>query len=478
MDRRKFLKKSLNSAKAVSLLGLTGCAALDRYFEIEKSDYSKEVLIFGGGISGLCTAYMFKKNGIPYRVFEGANRIGGRILSQRFPDPIGGIDLGARYVDSMDHAIVELIKEMNIDLEEAPFLKNSHFFCLNKDVVPYKTLLSAQMATIKAWNKELATIRRLTDALPGDRGDLPVLNELRVYDKVAFADILNDSKMDFKSRSMFKAWAEIHFQKKVTDISYLEWLYFFEKITLSGKKMYFPGGLSQLVDIMGQRVSGVIPNYNMQLESRLVEISRNKDRWVCHIRTREGLKKLSSPFVVLALPFNQLKHIKGIETVFTDNDFLASIKQAQFKSLYRIVLKSSQKSIRDNGSYVFFESSQFSVTKENLFYTVDSQAPIDWATLAMLKGQMTSIFGVKDFEDVNAHSWTQTPWINGGDLKLTPQTMLVIKNVYSQNWDAMTLQLVGDYLYAPESPSLNECVRSAQRAAKNITALMLEKEWT
>ncbi len=476
MDRRKFLKNSLDSAKAISLLGLTGCAALDRYFEIEKSDYTKEVLIFGGGLSGLCTAYFFKKNGVPYRVFEGSNRVGGRVLSQRFPEPMGGIDLGARYVDSMDHAIVELIKEMNIDLDEAPFQKNPYFFCMNKDVVPYKTVLSSQTTTVKAWNKELARIRKLTDNLSQDAEYKATMRELLAYDKIAFADILNDSKLDFKSRFIFKSWAESQFQKKASDISYLEWLYYFEKISLSGKKMYLPGGMSQVIDILGQRVSGVIPNYNMQLESKLVEISRLKDRWICHIQTKEGLKKLSSPFVVLALPFNQLKSIKGIEAVFSDTDFISALKQAQYKSHYRVVMKSPQKSTRENGSYYFFESNQFHVSKENQVYTLDTEAPIDSSTLASLKNQMSTVFGIKDFEDINAHSWSQTAMINGSELKILPQSMLVIKKTYAENWDTMTLQLVGDYLYAPENPSLNECVRSALRATKNLTTLVLEKE--
>tara|TARA_B110001454_G_scaffold219202_1_gene252023 strand:- start:113938 stop:115374 length:1437 start_codon:yes stop_codon:yes gene_type:complete len=478
MNRRKFLKNSVNSAKALGLLSVTGCAALDRYFEIEKSDYSKEVLIFGGGVSGLSAAYFLKRNGVPYRVFEGSSRMGGRILSQRFPAPVTSIDLGARYVDSMDQDAIELIKEMNVDLEEAPIRKNSYFFCMNKDVMSYKSILAAYSPTIKAWNKELARIRKLTDQLTDEPYSEEIAHGLAAYDKISFSDIVNDSKLDFKGRSIFKSWAEMHFQKKATEISFLEWLFHFEKLTLSSKKMYLPNGMTQFVDILSQRVSGVIPNYSMQQDSKLVEISRQKERWVCHIQTKEGLKKLSSPFVILALPFNQIKYIKGIDQIFTNKDFKKAIHQAQFKSSYRLVYKTTQKSAKENGEYYFFETNRFKVTKEDHVFTIDLEGPIEAADTGIMKSQMASVFGLKDFDEINFYSWTQHPQVNGSELKLDSSSLLSIKKAYLENWDRMSLQLVGDYLISPEGASLNDCIKTARRASKSLMTQVLEKDWT
>lgn len=478
MDRRKFLKNSVNTAKALSVLSLTGCAALDRYFEIEKSDYSKEVLIFGGGVSGLSAAYFLKKNGVPYRIFEASSRMGGRVLSQRFPPPVTSIDLGARYVDSMDQDVIELIKEMNVDIEEAPVQKNAHFFCMNRDVMSYKSILSAYSSTTKAWNRELARIRKFSDQLVDDPYNQEIINSLTAYDKISLSDIINDSKLDFKGRSIFKNWAEIHFQKKTTEVSFLEWLYYFEKLTLSGKKMYLPNGMNQFVDILSQRVSGVIPNYNLQMDCKLVEINRSQDRWVCHIQTKDGLKKLSSPFVILALPFNQLKFVKGIENVFTNIDFKNAISQGQFKSHYRFVYKTNQKSPKENGDYYFFETHKYKVAKEDYVFTIDMEMAPEQSDLGVVRSQLASVFGIKDFEEINFYSWTQRSQVNGSELKLNPNTLLSIKKAYLENWDRMTLQLVGDYLISPEGANLNDCVKSARRASRRLTTQVLEKEWT
>lgn len=477
MDRRKFLKNSLESAKVVSLLGLSGCAALDRYFEIEKSDYSKEVLVFGGGIAGLSTAYFLKKSEVPYRVFESSDRIGGRVLSQRFPSPINAIEMGARYIDSMDQDISELIKEMNLELVEAPVQKNALFFCLNKEVTSYKSVLSSYSPVIKLWNKELVRIRKLTDQLDQDPENESYFSELLTYDKIALNDVLNDSKLDFKGRFIFKSWAESHFQKKVTDVTFLEWLYFLEKLTLSGKKLYLPEGLGQFIDILGQRVSGVIPNYNMQVNTRLIEISRQNDRWICHIQTKEGVKKLSSPFVVLALPFNQIKNIKGIDQIFTNKEFKESLFRAQFKSSYRVVFKSNQKSTRENGVYYFFESNKIQVSKDENLYSIDFDQPIDSSNVVALRAQLSLLFGIKDFEEINFYSWSQNPHVGGSELKLERDALLSIKTAYHENWHRLSLQLAGDYLISPDNPNLNDCVKTAFNAAKNITTLVLEKEF-
>ena len=47
-----------------------------------------EVLIVGAGISGLSTAALLTKQGIPVRIFEKANSVGGRTTSMVFKNHI------------------------------------------------------------------------------------------------------------------------------------------------------------------------------------------------------------------------------------------------------------------------------------------------------------------------------------------------------------------------------------------------------
>jgi monoamine oxidase len=56
---------------------------------------SREVVIIGGGLAGLHTAWRLQQAGLGWRLFEGRERLGGRIESARSPDGAWtGIDLG------------------------------------------------------------------------------------------------------------------------------------------------------------------------------------------------------------------------------------------------------------------------------------------------------------------------------------------------------------------------------------------------
>lgn len=105
-SRREFIRKSAFATAALSL-PLGSCS----------SPHKPVVAIIGAGISGLTAAYLLKKNGIDYSVYEASNRTGGRVLT--VPDGVvqgSHIDLGAEFVDSIHDDILALSKELNVEL--------------------------------------------------------------------------------------------------------------------------------------------------------------------------------------------------------------------------------------------------------------------------------------------------------------------------------------------------------------------------
>ncbi len=120
-NRRKFIKNiSLYSAgtaclsmSLVSSFGaLQGCSTMDEYLITDQSDLSEQVVIVGGGISGLYAAYQLKKRKIPYRIFEAAHRIGGKITSDQ------GVEYGAFEFLNTDKNILALAKDLNLKTEK------------------------------------------------------------------------------------------------------------------------------------------------------------------------------------------------------------------------------------------------------------------------------------------------------------------------------------------------------------------------
>ena len=71
-----------------------------------------QVLIVGGGLSGLYAARLLGKAGIDYKLLEGRERIGGRILQANAAEA----DLGATWIwPTIQPALMQLLRELNIE---------------------------------------------------------------------------------------------------------------------------------------------------------------------------------------------------------------------------------------------------------------------------------------------------------------------------------------------------------------------------
>ncbi len=76
---------------------------------------SSQVIVVGAGIAGLVAAYQLKKNGITPIVLEAYDRVGGRMISDRYDQYI--LDAGAQFLSSEYPILSELIKEFGIEDE-------------------------------------------------------------------------------------------------------------------------------------------------------------------------------------------------------------------------------------------------------------------------------------------------------------------------------------------------------------------------
>ena len=72
------------------------------------------ILIVGAGLSGLLTAYLLKKEGIPFKILEARNRVGGRINTLYRTDE-APIEMGATWFTQQHKHIATLLKELEIE---------------------------------------------------------------------------------------------------------------------------------------------------------------------------------------------------------------------------------------------------------------------------------------------------------------------------------------------------------------------------
>jgi monoamine oxidase len=106
-SRRDFLKSAGLAAITLSIPAV-GHRAHD----------GTEIAILGGGISGLGAAAQLQEWGIPYRLFEASDRLGGRILTQdNFNDDGQFIELGAELVDKNHTTLIDWAKKLGLELD-------------------------------------------------------------------------------------------------------------------------------------------------------------------------------------------------------------------------------------------------------------------------------------------------------------------------------------------------------------------------
>ncbi|KJH44581.1 hypothetical protein DICVIV_09401 [Dictyocaulus viviparus] len=92
----------------------------------EKDVKSQRVAIIGAGFAGLSAAAIFERNSVDYIVYEGANRVGGRVYSISYED--GCLQHGAEFINGENNAIFRIANEKNLTEQ---YIRDFDLFCRN-----------------------------------------------------------------------------------------------------------------------------------------------------------------------------------------------------------------------------------------------------------------------------------------------------------------------------------------------------------
>ncbi|MEK6628712.1 MAG: FAD/NAD(P)-binding protein [Bdellovibrionota bacterium] len=116
-SRRSFIKSALKNsligaAGLATLSTFSSCSSFDDYLFDDRYSFDDEVLIIGGGVSGLYLAHMLRNSKTEFRLFEGSNNLGGRIKS------FAGTDYGASLLSNNDILAKKLVKSLSLETTE------------------------------------------------------------------------------------------------------------------------------------------------------------------------------------------------------------------------------------------------------------------------------------------------------------------------------------------------------------------------
>ena len=94
---------------------------------------SHDVVIIGGGISGLISAYQLKKNNISFKLLESSSRLGGAIETVVKEDFI--YEKGPNTFLLSDKRIFNLLNELKLEIQDASPISNNRYVLKNKKCV-------------------------------------------------------------------------------------------------------------------------------------------------------------------------------------------------------------------------------------------------------------------------------------------------------------------------------------------------------
>jgi len=88
--------------------------------------FCQMIIIIGAGLSGLLTGYRLKKEGIPFKILEARNRVGGRIHTV-FGANNTPVEMGATWFTNQHQDLITLLEELEIEYFEQYMDSNVHY---------------------------------------------------------------------------------------------------------------------------------------------------------------------------------------------------------------------------------------------------------------------------------------------------------------------------------------------------------------
>jgi monoamine oxidase len=425
ISRRRWLQGSLAAASAISAL------AIDARFQQKVDASADPVLIVGAGIAGLTAADYLNRAGVPVRIIEASQRVGGRILSRA--KALGTdttVELGGEFIDSGHKNIRKLAQELGlveVDLwaNDRGLTQDTWFF--KNRLVNEKELITAFIPLAKQIDRDVKAIGEVNYKSTNPRAIQ--------LDRISISTYLARYCPDLILRRFIEVAYTNEYGLEVTRQSAINLLLLIgkdpNKIEIYGssdQRYQIRGGNQQIIAKLAEKFRDRIET-NTQLESIR---STPNNRYRVSLRSGGKSKEYTFDRVILALPFSILRNLDiGVR--------LPAVKQAAIKEigygtntklitsynekLWRTKYKSNGQSFSDLDTSETWASSRYTETKAgvitsfsggDLGVAIGKSKPTDVAS--KFTSQFDLIFpGVKNvaLNKSIVTNWIESPYVRG-----------------------------------------------------------------
>ncbi|MDP1723753.1 MAG: NAD(P)/FAD-dependent oxidoreductase [Alphaproteobacteria bacterium] len=311
--------------KSILLLALSFC--------INTSLIAEKIVILGGGLSGLTTAYELIKNDVHKEheivLFEGRDRLGGRVHTHYFDEGQNSFyEEGGTFIDKDHKQIKKLAKELKIKLKKNSFVDKDVFvvdeqkFIKTKDAYYIVDMLVNFLDVFKKRNINWAHYNAQTMQLEYVKAD-DYLNGLdEVTKKFLVTYYFDEVGLDLNNMPATALYWINEDLKEIKQLLELKKRKI-KRTFLSGLANKFAyrysvkGGMSQLINALENAINDKV---TINLNSKIVSIKKEDTMYRLDFENGE---ECIADRIIVTLPFSTLRHVNLVDVPLTDLQRLA-----------------------------------------------------------------------------------------------------------------------------------------------------------
>lgn len=303
ITRRGFLQGSATVA------GLTLVGGPSRLLAQAGRAKTGEVLIVGAGVAGLTAAWRLHQAGVPVRILEGQDRIGGRMFSLRDFFPDGQVcELGGELIDTHHVNVRNLAAELEIPLDD--FVLDDP--CLSRELSFFDGRRIGEEEIVQAFlpvsDRIVQDLRKIPDDFsyrnPGEAGGL---------DRTTLAEWIERSGATGWFRKLLTVGYTTELGLEPDQQSALNLVTLidanpepFRIYGGSDERFHVRGGNDRIPLALAERLKDRI-----ETGTRLESVSRSAaGAFRCSVRRGSSSRELAAEHLVLAIPFTLLREVK------------------------------------------------------------------------------------------------------------------------------------------------------------------------
>ena len=184
---------------------------------------STEVIIIGGGFSGIAAGKLLHEKQISFKILEARDRVGGRVYTKRFENDFY-LDFGGQWIGPSQTRMYELVQEFGLE----PFTtynQGKNILDINQKVKTYKGLIpNTDIFSLLNMEFVMRKLQGLANKIDVEKPHLhPKAKEL---DELTLEDFLVKNCFTKNARKILSAGLETVFACELSEISLLHAIFY------------------------------------------------------------------------------------------------------------------------------------------------------------------------------------------------------------------------------------------------------------